>query len=127
MTKRAFILINLIVIATLVSLVSKEMNFVVIVLDEAEAARFVPAFRENFKRGKTANAVMQINALHLFLQGSYEWLPDVRLLLEFNEVFALLLCQILALRRDHNCSVTIFQERSPEEMVKILKHLPFDR
>ena len=68
MTNCSFVLVYLMIIATLVTLVSVEMDLIILIFDVLEAERFVPSLWEHIERYLTTDTELQIQILKLILE-----------------------------------------------------------
>ena len=80
---------DFIIVPTFVALVSKEMNLVVIFLNEFQTERFVPAFRKNVERYLTTDAIPKSVVCELLLQNFDQCLSNVMLVIILFEGISL--------------------------------------
>ena len=80
---------DFIIVPTFVALVSKEMNLVVIFLNEFQTERFVPAFRENVERYLATDAIPKSVVSELFLQNFDQCFSNVMLVIVLFEGISL--------------------------------------
>jgi len=74
----SFVRENLVVIATLKSLIAEEVNLIeILLLDELEAIRFVPSIRKDVEGNLPPDAESQVEIGKLFLHGCHHILPNI--------------------------------------------------
>ena len=77
MTNSSLVLVDLMIVAAWVALVTEEMNLIVILLNILEAERLIPSLWEYIKRYLTSNGKLQIQTLELLLESRNEGGPNV--------------------------------------------------
>ena len=114
MTNCSFVFVYLMIIATLVTLVSVEMDLIILIFDVLEAERFVPSLREHIKRYLTTDTELQIQILKLILESCHECLPDLVLFVVFFEGVSFILRAIPTNWRDVHHAIPVLKESSPK-------------
>lgn len=90
MTDSAWGFVNLVIVSTLISLVTKEVN-VLNVIDELQGISLIPSYGEDIKGDLTSNGEGKVIVCKLILQDSDKLFPNVSVLVILLEFTALLL------------------------------------
>mmetsp|Transcript_13087 Transcript_13087/g.15804 ORF Transcript_13087/g.15804 Transcript_13087/m.15804 type:complete len:218 (+) Transcript_13087:337-990(+) len=100
---------DLVIIATLICLVAKEMNLLV-VFQETEAICFIPALREHVKANLATDGICEVVIRELLLECFHHLLPHPSTLIKLLELIAFFLTAVASNRRYVEHASTEFDE-----------------
>ena len=98
------------IVTSLVTLITVEMNLIVLCLDVLEAERFVPALREHIERDLPTYAKLQIQVLQLLLESSHECLTNLVLVIILLKGISFLSAAVPADWADVHHTIPILKE-----------------
>ena len=133
MANSSRVLVDFVIVATLVALVTIEVDLVVLLLNILEAEGLVPALGEDIERDLATNGELQVEVGELRTESSDESISDLGGLIEVLESITLLSGAVSADGRNVHHTVTVLKESSSVKKQRVsinrnifLFHLPLD-
>ena len=126
MSNSSWILVNLVVIASLVAFVSIEVDLLILALDVLKAEGLVPSLWEHVETDLATNTKLQVQFLELLLQFAHKGLSDLGSFVVLLKGITLVFGAVSADGRDVHHTIPVLEERASEYGHSILQNLPLN-